>query len=454
MGSTKNRLARSLLCALLCGSSACVTVSNPGQYLPRRPSGEAGPRVPLRVVLQPFRWGAGGTAEGKEMSAERLKSHLPRTPETERLTASFARDLGEAQIFSGLEIAETGGELILEGELLKLRQPGPTKVGSSGGGGDGYALVILATALVIYGVGIPFGAPTDWGEGEAALVVRARDPEYGQVLKQWEGKARCYALRGLYYRGWPLSKALGQATGQVLADMRRDAPKLRAELDERARWFRAYGFQRSDELRSPSAAGPLVQALRDPSAAVRGRAARALGGLGPAVRDGALSPISFALADADAAVRREAMLALVRLRAHAPATRRLLARVALEERDPEQRRIGLDAVRQLQFQELAASCPPALADLVEGVGAYDSARRTDSVHSLGQIGPAVRPALPALVAALDDDASAVRRAALDALLALRIFDPAVRRALERLSRSDPDPELRGLAARLVRLLSP
>ena len=160
----------------------------------------------------------------------------------------------------------------------------------------------------------------------------------------------------------------------------------------------------------------------------------------------------MALGDHDLAVRREASTALVRLRAHTPRTRELLARSAEAETDPEQRRTALDAARQLRFQDLAESCAPVSAELIEALGAPDAARRAESARRLGQLGPVARAALPALLAALDDEAGGVRRGVVEALLAIRVLEESVELALERMVRSDPEPELRQLAASAERQL--
>jgi hypothetical protein len=173
----------------------------------------------LRAALIPFPHGDAGVSQ--------------------RLTMSFLRDLQASGLFSEVGVNLPGAHVVLEGNIMLLRQPGSESSGGGGaligGGGSGNGAVLLLAILIafvaLWAVAMAFGAPSDCGDGKAALVLRARDAPTGTLMRQWEGRAEVTACTGLYYSGWPLGKALNLAAAQVLDGLRRDAAGLRRHWD-------------------------------------------------------------------------------------------------------------------------------------------------------------------------------------------------------------------------------
>lgn len=122
----------------------------------------------------------------------------------------------------------------------------------------------------------------------------------------------------------------------------------------------------------------LMRNLRDRDEAVRLRAAKALGNLGPAARP-AVSLLTEALKDPDADVRRVALQALRKI-------------------DPA-----------------AKPGEPEIGVYVHDLKDPDPAVRLRAAKTLGRFGPAAESAVPALVEAAQDQDPDVRRVATDAL---------------------------------------
>jgi HEAT repeat protein len=93
---------------------------------------------------------------------------------------------------------------------------------------------------------------------------------------------------------------------------------------------------------SPGSIGILIEALREKDGSVRAKAARALGGLGPAARE-AIPLLLGALEDREAHVRWDAARALGRI--GAAAAEGLAA--AVNDKDPVVRQIAADALKRI-----------------------------------------------------------------------------------------------------------
>jgi HEAT repeat protein len=90
-----------------------------------------------------------------------------------------------------------------------------------------------------------------------------------------------------------------------------------------------------------------MQALRDPSPAVRKKAVAKLGNVGTA-DPAALPALKEALNDRDARVRQEAIVALVKLGSDAQSATAALAELGQRDRDPQVRSCARRALEQLQ----------------------------------------------------------------------------------------------------------
>jgi HEAT repeat protein len=166
-----------------------------------------------------------------------------------------------------------------------------------------------------------------------------------------------------------------EAAVRALAALGRQAsvalPPLRAALKREALGDRDDGSLRATaaealhDLGSPRAVpvAELVQALRDPHAAVRFGAAQALGQRG-AEGGPAVGPLlQAALRDPDAAVRLEAAVALYRIDRRVDTILPLLVRV-LREPDEARRWIAADCLREIG--PAAREAVPALLEGLEG----------------------------------------------------------------------------------------
>ena len=140
-------------------------------------------------------------------------------------------------------------------------------------------------------------------------------------------------------------------------------------------------------------APPLVKLLADKESRVRRRAAEALGKLGPPVKEAAVPALEKALGNADAWTRRAAALAL----------------------------------HQVGGAEALGKVIPALTGFLEG---GDIKLRVAAVATLGEMGAAAGPALPALVKALKHDSRDSKGAVPKAVLAaLEKMGPAAAEAV-------------------------
>ncbi len=410
-----------LLVVFAVWTTGCVITANAGRYIPDdRPEPPANP-VQLKAGVVEFTEGRGA-----------------RTDETRRLTESFLSDLKNSGIFT--EVVAGSGEkvdVLLTGSLLEMRQPISNR--SMDNDAMGWLIPMVISSL---GVLPLLGVPTDCGQAKASIEVRALDPRFKQEFKIWHGEAEAHSCSGLYYRGWPLSRALSRATGKILEEMERDAPNLRKEILGTKDWHQKYGL---DELAHQSAVPALIRALGDSDKRVRVRAVAALSQLGPRAKAAAPALVGC-LTDEDSAVRREAIGALLALKAVDEGT---LARLA-EVRGKSRSRHDIDrATRALVFLRLSSGLPSGLAKQVAALGSLDRKQRIAAANSIGR----TRQALPALVETLNDPEPEVRLAAIAAIEAVEAYDhPPSNTALLKASKNDRDSRVRRAAAETMRRL--
>jgi HEAT repeat protein len=181
----------------------------------------------------------------------------------------------------------------------------------------------------------------------AALADRLEDDEPG---------VREAAVRAL--------AALGEQASLAL-------PPLRAALkrltfgDRHDGLLRTAAAEALHDIGNPRATpvAELVQALRDPAAAVRFGAAQALGQRGPEVGPAVGPLLQVALRDPDAAIRLEAAVALYKIDRRVDTILPLLVRV-LREPDEARRWIAADCLRDIG--PAAREAVPALLEGLEG----------------------------------------------------------------------------------------
>jgi len=178
--------------------------------------------------------------------------------------------------------------------------------------------------------------------------------------------------------------------------------------------------------------------LRDPDPGARRAAARRLGASG----DRAATPGLFAaLADASEAVRWAAAQALHRLGLEAGDVPRLEA--ALRSDDPYVRSFAA-----YSLGGLGAAAAPALPALIEAYRREEGEGRGAAVGALGALGPLAAPALPDLVRGLANPANHRRWSAARALGRLgAAAKPAVPALISALS--DPNPHVRVYVAQAL-----
>lgn len=222
--------------------------------------------------------------------------------------------------------------------------------------------------------------------------------------------------------------------------------------------------------KSGDALPALIAALRDPEAARRAAAARALGAHGPSAAS-ALPALFAATADPREAVRWSAAQALDAIGTGAADTPLLEA--ALESPDPYVRAFGAYALGGLgsavpsavpaliaayQREEpegrgtavgalgaLGPLAKDAVPALIAGLGNPKNHRRWATARALGRIGPEARAAVPALTQALADANNHVRVHAAQALGRIGVDAAAAVPALTAAGR-DPDEAVRREAA--------
>ncbi|MFC1654361.1 HEAT repeat domain-containing protein [Myxococcota bacterium] len=393
--------------------TGCVITANAGRYIPDdRPDTRSDP-VELKVGVVEF--------------TDRRGAH---TDDTRRLTESFLADLKSWGIYARVVGSADNVDVILAGRALSMQQP------ISERHMDNQAMgMLIPMVMSSLGVLPLLGVPTDCGNAKATIDVRALDPRFGQELYNWYGEGSGRSCSGLYYRGWPLSKALSRATGKILTGMERDAPKLKKDLLVMKNWHQKYG------LSVPA----LIRALGDSDKRIRVRAVAALGELGPKAIAAAPALVGC-LADEDRPVRREAIRALLALKAVDDKTLSLLA----ELRKKSKNRYDIDrATRALKFLRLSKGLPPGLAEQVAMLGSLDPQERIAAAKAIGRS----RDALPALILALEDPNPDVRLQVVSALESIGAYDhPASYTALSKASRNDRDRRIRQAAQETLRRL--
>jgi len=394
------------------GSTGCIVTSNAGRYIPDdRPEPRTNP-VELKIGVSEF--------------TDRMGA---RTEETRRLTESFMDDLKSSRIYA--EVVESGEDVdvLLAGRLLGMQQPIENR--SMDNEAMGWLIPVTLSSL---GVLPLLGVPTDCGEAKASVEVRALDPRFKQELYSWYGEAKARSCSGLYYRGWPLSKALSQATGKILEGMGRDASRLEKDVLAMNTWHKKFG------LSIPN----LIRALGDSDKRVRVRAVAELKKLGPEARTAAPALVGC-LNDQDPAVRREAIAALLSIKAIDQAT---LAHLDRLQRSSKSRYDVGRAKRALKFLRMSGGLPPGLAKQVAALGSVDKNQRIKAAKSIRS-----RGALPALVEALKDPAPEVRLEVVAALEAIAAYDhPQAILALKQASHTGRDRRVKNAAKETLRRL--
>ena len=156
---------------------------------------------------------------------------------------------------------------------------------------------------------------------------------------------------------------------------------------------------------------PLIQALGDESAEVRGYAAMALGSIGPEAAE-AVSALIQALGDEYPSVRSGAAGALGAIGPEAAEAIPALAQ-ALEDKDEFVRRAAATALGFIGPESVAAI--PALVQALED---ENWEVREAATLALNMIGPDAIEAVPALIQALGDESDNVRASAAWALVAI------------------------------------
>jgi hypothetical protein len=393
-------------------TTGCVITANAGRYIPDdRPDPRADP-VELKVGVSEFTDRIGALTE-----------------ETRRLTESFIADLKASGIYAEVVGPGEDVDVLLSGSLLGMQQPIENR--SMDNEAMGWLIPVTLSSL---GVLPLLGVPTDCGEAKASIEVRALDPRFKQELKSWYGEAKARSCSGLYYRGWPLSKALSRATGKILEGMGRDASSLENDVLAMKTWHKKCG------LSVPS----LIRALGDSDKRVRVRAVAQLAKLGPQAQTAAPALVGC-LNDQDPAVRREAIAALLSIKAVDQATLAHLDRLA---RSGKSRYDVGRAKRALKFLRLSGGLPPDLAKQVAALGSVDKNQRIKAAKSIR-----TRTALPALIEALKDPAPEVRLEAVAALESIAAYDhPQTIQALKQASHTGRDRRVKKAAKETLRRL--
>jgi len=197
---------------------------------------------------------------------------------------------------------------------------------------------------------------------------------------------------------------------QQLADQGADADMRREAAEELSRFK---GMARP-------AIPTLVRALRDPDAGVRSEVAYALGRVSKGDRR-AISGLVGALGDPAREVWHEATLSLAKIDPTGPRTAAALGALLLDRQPDEYlRRAMIQHAKLLLTLVLAgdldaAEAVEAYLEVLRGLRSSVRARRKDAASKLAKLGPAGRPALPALRLAAEDGDPLVRRAAVEAL---------------------------------------
>jgi HEAT repeat protein/lysophospholipase L1-like esterase len=205
--------------------------------------------------------------------------------------------------------------------------------------------------------------------------------------------------------------------------------------------------------------GSLTAALGShASAAVRAECAEALGGLGPAAR-GAVPALFAALSDRSEFVRASAARALAKMELGTGDVPRLVealgspdrfvaafgawtlgnmgeaARPAVPALAREFSRDDMNAVVGAALARIGPAAAEAVGVLQEALGSENADRRWRAARTLGRIGPGAATAVPQLTSALTDPSNAVRQ---HAARALGRIGPAARPAASALQRATGD----------------
>ncbi len=182
----------------------CVTISHRGAYPPVDPTPSA--PVALRVSLRPLAAADSG--------------------ESQRLTESFWRDLNAQRVFDSTVPEGPFTDVLLTGSVL-TKQPGDEGHGFGLSTGESILLIPIYAA---WGALLLVGVPSDCEGASASIYLQAYEERSGALLRSWHVETHATACAGLYYQGWPLAKALRRATGQLLDQLRADAPALQAHV--------------------------------------------------------------------------------------------------------------------------------------------------------------------------------------------------------------------------------
>jgi HEAT repeat protein len=144
--------------------------------------------------------------------------------------------------------------------------------------------------------------------------------------------------------------------------------------------------------------GQLIEDLRAPVEVIRGKAAAALGKLGPKAK-GAVPALTAALKDPDPYVRGSAVIALHRIgEAHGA-----VAGLAVVLQDPE----VCEAAAEV-LADFGPRAAPALPALIAALRSPNDSLRVKCVRALAAIGPEAVAAVPALAGRLNDREEEVR----------------------------------------------
>ena len=198
------------------------------------------------------------------------------------------------------------------------------------------------------------------------------------------------------------------------------------------------------------AEGPLKQALQDPSARVRLKAAGALEALGTPPEDMAAA-VAIGLDDSDVEVRADAAHYL--RRAGAPAVQFLPVLLGCVRESQKNRGKDSSRVSEMQSQcrkdlrSLGILPKEAMPILDDALKEGDKEERRAAAEALGKAGGAARVEIPALGEALKDRDRDVRWAAADALGNLGNSAKESIPALTEVIRSDRDADVRKRALR-------
>ena len=199
-------------------------------------------------------------------------------------------------------------------------------------------------------------------------------------------------------------------------------------------------------LGDPATAGAIEPLLADEDAAVRASAVRALGQLRPEAVDALAARLAE---DPAAAVRAELAVALAGAGEVARADELLDG--LLTAADPDDRAIGLAASARAEGPRLAERATHGLADGSSRVRAAAAEAFAPALHAEGTDEPA---AIALLVAALDDEALAVRRAAAQTLAGHDLAAAAMVEVLSSGSERAQEAAVRGLEGTGTEMIEP